>query len=107
MYAIDHNISIDRCPTKLEYTYEDKKHYYFPDFLYDGKLLEIKGDQFFKEDGTMQCPFAHEFDEIAEVKHQCTLKNNVIIWRFDDYKFALGYFNSKYSKEDFLIKLAE
>ena len=30
---------------------------YYPDFKLDGKYIEIKGDQFFKLDGTMFCPY--------------------------------------------------
>ena len=32
---------------------------YFPDFEIEGKFYEIKGDQFFNEDGTMCNPFNH------------------------------------------------
>lgn len=44
IYAKDHGESITRCPTKFEYSFEGKKHWYVPDFLYNNKLVEIKGD---------------------------------------------------------------
>lgn len=104
IYAIDHSIAIIREPCALEYTFEDKKRRYFPDFEYDGKLLEIKGDQFFTENGTMVNPYDHSEDNCFKAKQKCMLDNNVIVWRPPDYQFALDYFNSKYTKADFRIE---
>lgn len=102
IYAKDHYIEIVREPCKISYEFEGTTHYYFPDFLYDGKLLEIKGDQFFDDStGKMICPFCREQDDLFEAKHQCMIKNNIIIWRPKQYQFAIDYFNSKYIKEDF------
>ena len=81
----------------------DIEHYYIPDFEINGRLVEIKGDQFFKEDGTMQCPFDHNYDGQVEAKHQCMLNNNVLIIRSSEYKVAVDYFNSKYTKNDYLV----
>ena len=47
---------------KIEFVYQPDKHYeyindegkassYFPDFIVDGKIYEVKGDHFFNEDG--------------------------------------------------------
>lgn len=77
IYAKDHDQKIIRNPIRFEYIYNNKKHYYFPDFSIDGKLIEIKGSHFFKEDGTMCNPFDHTQDELFEAKHQCGLINNV------------------------------
>ena len=106
IYAKDHNEEIIRCPCKLPYYFENKLHYYFPDFLYKGKLLEIKGSQFFdKATGKMICPFDKTQDALFEAKHQCMIKNNVIIWGQKQYKFALDYFNINYKnkRENYLI----
>lgn len=78
--------NIKRSDTKFEYVFEGKTHVYFPDFEMDGVLYEIKGDQFFKEDGTMQNPYDHSQDELFEAKHQCGLKNNVVFVRQNEIK---------------------
>lgn len=101
IYAIDHNIPIIREPIKFPFKYNNKEYNYIPDFKYNNFYLEIKGSQFLKEDGSWQNIFDHNQDDIFEAKHQCAIRNNVVIWYEDDYKFALDYFNSKYKKEDF------
>ena len=70
---------------KLEYEYDNKKHYYQPDFLIDGQLYEVKGDQFFEGDKMIN-PYNRGQDELIESKYQCIIKNNVIILRGDDIK---------------------
>lgn len=70
---------------KLKYVYDNIVHYYQPDFLINNKLYEVKGEQFFDGD-KMICPYNRNnyLDGIAEAKHQCMLKNNVIILRKND-----------------------
>ena len=104
VYCQDHNISITRLPTKFEYTYNGKQRYYFPDFEIDGKLVEIKGDCFFTEDGTACCPFDHSLDELYEIKRQCGLKHNVEFWTSKEYNKMLTYFNDNYDKSNFLLR---
>lgn len=62
------------------YTYDGAIHYYQPDFIIDGKLYEVKGGQFFKND-KMICPFDRNDykDGLFEAKHQCMINNNVTI----------------------------
>lgn len=80
MYLKRNNIKFEYQPKiKFEYEYEGKKHFYKPDFLLeDGRIIEIKGPQFFK-DGKMINPWKHEQDGMFEAKHQCMLRNKVII----------------------------
>lgn len=101
VYALDHNEEIERTPVKLLYEFEGVQHYYFPDFKYNGKLVEIKGEHFFKQDGTMCNPYDHSLDGLYEAKHQCGL-NNDVKFIIDASKF-INYFNSKYNKEDFKL----
>ena len=61
------------------------------------KYFEIKGDQFFKNTGTMQCPYNHKLDSLFEAKHKCMIQNNVQILKYDDIKFCLEYCNKKFS----------
>jgi hypothetical protein len=69
----------------LTYIYKNKKHNVLPDFKVENKLYEIKGDHFIKDDGTWQCPYNHLADDMYEAKHQCLIKNNVIILTSKDY----------------------
>lgn len=93
----DNNISFEFQPkTDLTYEFEGKIHKYEPDFLVDGQLIEIKGDHFFKKDGTMQNPFNHETDGLYEAKHQCMLKNNVRILTSEQYNTYVEYVKNKY-----------
>lgn len=102
IYCIEHSIKIEHCPTKFEYEYEGTKHYYIPDFKVQNQIIEIKGPQFLKEDGTWHCLFDHTLDGILEAKHQCALKNNVEI--IYDYSKYIDYFYSKnYEKNAFLV----
>ena len=74
---------------------------YFPDFKIGDKCFEIKGDHFFKEDGTMQNPYDHSQDLLYEAKHQCMLKNHVIIILTSSafIKRIRQYINNKYGKK--------
>ena len=110
IYLKDHNIEFEYQPNvSFEYTFERKTHKYFPDFKVGTVLYEIKGDHFFK-DGKMVCPYRDKtwsdeqyLLECAkyEAKHQCMLKNNVVILTSKDYVKYLDYVESTYGK-DFL-----
>lgn len=84
-YCMDNNIKYIYQPNiSFEYEYDGKKHIYQPDFIINNKLYEIKGIHFFENhnpNGKMICPFNRNkyTDGIAEAKHQCMIKNNVII----------------------------
>lgn len=87
-YCKENNIPCEYQPDiTFEYEYEEMKHYYHPDFCINGKLYEVKGDQFFDGD-KMICPYdRNEYkDGLAESKHQCMIKNNIIILKGDDIK---------------------
>ena len=80
-YCKENNIPCEYQPDiTFEYEYDGKKHYYHPDFLINGKLYEVKGGQFF-EGNKMICPYDRDEykDGLAEAKHQCMIKNNIII----------------------------
>lgn len=107
IYCIDHNINIKRAIETFDYYYDNKLHKYHPDFNIDGMLFEIKGDQFFKKDGTMQNPFDHTQDDLYEAKHQCGLKNNVIFLMKEDMLEIINYVNLNYPLnyiEDFKVR---
>ncbi len=104
LYCIDNNIRIKRNPCYFDYDFEGKKHRYFPDFEINGQLVEIKGDHFFKEDGTMQNPFDRSQDALYEAKHQCGIQNGVQFWRKADYKKYEKYFTENYDIADYVFK---
>ena len=87
-YCKINNIPCEYQPNiTFEYTYDNNIHHYHPDFLIDGKLYEVKGEQFFDGD-KMICPYNRNeyLDKMAESKHQCMIKNGIIILRSDDIK---------------------
>ena len=100
IWAKDNGKEIEREPVSLAYTFNGIEHTYFPDFRLDGKLIEIKGPQFFK-DGKMVNPYNHSQDDLFEAKHQCGLQNGVEFWGKDRMQPILNYIEEKYTK-DFL-----
>lgn len=87
-YCKENNIPCEYQPNiTFEYLYNNETHQYHPDFLINGKLYEVKGNQFFDGD-KMICPYnRNEYsDNWAETKHQCMIKNGIIILRKDDIK---------------------
>ena len=105
LYHIENNISIEHEPIELIYYCQGKQYSYYPDFKVENQLIEIKGHQFLKEDGTWYCPFDQSYNEVYEAKHQCALANNVKILYNPDYKKYLDWFEEQnYKKEDFLVK---
>lgn len=104
VYCIDHGIDIKRCPCSFDYNFKDKVYKYFPDFEIDGKLIEIKGDHFFKEDGTMCNPFDPNQDALYEAKHLCGIQNGVSFWRSLEYTPYIDYFKENYDMADYIFK---
>lgn len=43
IYCLDHNIKIERNTQGYEYEWDGKKHLYYPDFIVNNELYEIKG----------------------------------------------------------------
>ena len=82
-YLSSLNIKFDYQPEiSFSYMFEDKQHTYHPDFQIGNIYVETKGLHFFKDkdiNSTMINPFDRTTDDLYEAKHQCMLKNNVII----------------------------
>jgi len=78
IYHLDHNIDIQRCKEPREYVYNNEKHQYYPDFIVDDKIYEIKG---YKSD-------------ISESKH---IQNpDVIVLYKNEMKPYIDYVKKKY-----------
>jgi hypothetical protein len=85
----------------LKFMFNGKLHKYYPDFKLDSGYVEIKGNQFFKNNNVnevMVCPYNHSSDALEEAKHQYMLKNNVKILTKIDMLPILKYISEKYGK---------
>lgn len=94
----------------FDYEFNNKIYRYFPDFKIGTIFFEIKGDQFFEnkdQNNKMICPYHNKSwtDERYqlecqkyEAKHQCMLKNSVVILTSVKYSKYLNYINAKYGK---------
>lgn len=90
IYAKDNNLHIERLPIKIEYYFEGKVHYYFPDFRLENKLIEIKNDYLYKK-------MLIE-NTVANAKLKCIIANNIEIWLPKQYNFVIKYCINKYGK---------
>lgn len=98
IYAKEHKEDIQRCPYSLEYYVEDKKHYYFPDFLYKGQLVEIKGDIYLNTDEQLVEFNTNKVTPLTVAKTRCMQEHNVVIYCQKDIQFALDYVFNKYGR---------
>lgn len=98
IYAKDHDESIIKEPASFQYEFEGKLHTYIPDFEYKGKLVEIKGNHFFKE-GKMINPFDRSQDDKYNAKYKCGLANGVSFWKEEDMQFVWDYIEKTYTKD--------
>ena len=116
IYAKDHNEEIIREPVAYKYTYDGKTRLYFPDFLYNNKIIEIKGNQYYLNRDTnnrMIFPYTrlHKnspeltpeekqyMDDLYETKHQCGLINGVEFWNKKECEPFVKYVEDKYGIE--------
>ena len=97
IFAIDHNEQIIREPKRFKYEVAGKTHYYTPDFLYKGELVDIKGTHLIK-DGFIIDPYGHLNEQELIAKNSCINKNNVKLMTYEDISFALDYVNTTYGK---------
>lgn len=96
IWLTDNNIIFEYQPNiSFDYYVNDKMHKYFPDFLINDKIYEIKGDQFFNENNELIDPYNNK---VLIEKFECMMQNNVIILRETDLSPILKYINEKYGK---------
>lgn len=109
IWLTDKNMSFIYQPAvSFEYYVDGKIHYYFPDFIVENEVIEIKGDHFFdKNTGYMICPWKQpnwklkdieKNNQIYRAKQLCMEENNVKILRNSDLKPILQYIEEKYGK---------
>jgi hypothetical protein len=101
IYCLDHNIPIKRNTEKFYYTYNNKIHYYVPDFIINNTtLIEIKG--FYtdlvnvKKDAVVDKPLIILYkkdlqDEFNYVKNTYHVYEGIFNTLFDNYKPQYKY----------------
>lgn len=98
IWAKEHNHSIVRLKDK-KYSFEvdGKTYYYFPDFLFDGREVEIKGEHFFDSEGNLMNPFTRDehIQQIYKTKGECIKSNGVTI--ISDVTEQQQYVESRYT----------
>lgn len=108
IFCEDNDIDIKRSSKMYEYYVDGQKCIYNVDFEVNGVETEIKGDQFFREDGTMFCPYRYstwtdeQYEKVNrkyEAKHQCMLMNGVKILRSSELEHCRKYVNDKYGRD--------
>lgn len=78
-FCKENNLTVKREPVRLEYYVNKQKHYYFPDFDVNEKLVEIKGDHLLNEKNEL-IAFYGDKHPLLE-KTNCMRQNNVILIR--------------------------
>ncbi len=83
-YCIENDIEIEREPIQIEYYFDNTRHFYYPDFRINGKIIEVKGGHFFEEQGNKNSNLINPFGKVRRTpmsvaKQECMRKNNVII----------------------------
>ena len=79
VYCLDHNIHIERCKDIRQYVYNGKIYKYYPDFVTDDGIIEIKGYS------TKQWEAKRKYNP------------DIIVLYRDDMKRYLSYVHDKYT----------
>lgn len=105
----DHNIEFEYpCPITLKYFNGKKMSTYYPDFLVEGEIVEIKGEHLIKHKQNKICPaFTKGLPEADKqlianrhtAKYQCMIDNKVNIISNNKIQEYLDYVNSAYNKQ--------
>jgi hypothetical protein len=82
IYHLEHHIEFKRNTQSYEYIFNGKSHQYYPDFLVDGELIEIKG---------------YIDEQVKEKLNQCPIA--IKVWMKEDMKHIFDYVHTKYGKK--------
>ena len=94
----DNNIKFEYQPN-ISFKYVDgygKSHEYYPDFLIDGKYIEIKGDQFMDEKTGLFCEDEKFLVNGLHPKYKCMMDNNVSILPIEEINEYVKYCGKKF-----------
>jgi transposase-like protein len=78
------------------YTEDEKSHRYYPDFIVEGRIHEIKGDHFFNDKGEPYCAIDGEY---WWGKYNMLVERKAVILRKKEIAPILIYVAAKYGKE--------
>lgn len=94
IYLSDNNINFEYHPNiSFKYVYNNKEHLYFPDFLVESELVDIKGNQFFTDNILND----NIYDKArSKARNQCINKNKIKLIRYDFIKHIIKYITDKY-----------
>ena len=96
IFLRDRKIPFNLKPAPLSYCDETgKSHNYYPDFLVEGRYVEIKGEYYIDEDGILVHPLTRK--KLIE-KTQCMRNNNVLILLRKDLTEVFSYVEMTYGK---------
>lgn len=90
---------IKRCDICFKYNVDNITHKYYPDFIYNGKILEMKGDHFYKDrnrENEAINPFDRSKDKQFEAKRKCAIENDVEFISTEEIEKALNFVKEKY-----------
>lgn len=90
--------NIIREPLKIPFHFNNEIHYYYPDFKIDEKLYEIKGQHFFKSDGTLYNPYNRKMDGLMLEKQKLMTMYNVTIVSKNEIGVYLDFMKKTYGK---------
>lgn len=103
---------IRRGDVRFEYRFDGVVHGYYPDFVIDGELVEVKGDQFFSVRGDVNSPMWHPYfrdrktpeelarlDGLARAKQRCMRRHGVKILVWKDIAPMKAYADGKYGRD--------
>ncbi len=108
IYLKDNGVEFEYQP-EMSLKYEDGKgvqRFYFPDFKVNGKLVEIKGDQFINDNGEYRNPYDREgaTNHIYEAKRKCMQDNGVEIMSACEIRPYVEYCRKKYGNYDWQLR---
>lgn len=98
IYAKDHGETIFREPCRISFTFNGKVHYYFPDFYYDGKYMEIKGPHLLSDEGFKDIYHKDNREQLYQAKYQDMLKRDIIIMGEQEMIPYIKYVEEHYGK---------
>ena len=82
IYCLDNKINIQKCPYYYNYEYKGENHRYYPDFIIDGVIYEIKG----------------YWTELVDIKTKSVNDRLIKVLYKKDMQHIFDYIYTKYGK---------
>ena len=91
IFMKNNNVNIEKNTKSYKYIYKEKEYLYYPDFIINNKIYEIKGDMFLKENFNGYGKWQAKLNQVVK-------KEKIIVLYQKNIKNILKYINSNYSK---------